>query len=266
MEQPDWVPDLLYKYFSSEGLKRFLSNGMVRFTQPSQFNDPFEFFPAFHRGSLKKIIRRHLLEERQSSLAAYNREEFEAGMSNALQNEEVFATVSLELFERYLADWDKVMGVFCLSSDPTNILMWSHYADEFRGGAIQFNTRHKFFYGKEGLNLAKVGYRKKRPVVVVDDKQYKTKPEMLAWKAPEWAYEKEYRMFELLDNMKAASHNPNVYLYQLPQDAVSGMVLGPRMSEDMKAEIQQLSTAWFKDINFYQASLNPFEFKVDIRD
>src|SRR5437764_10697966 len=39
----------LYKYVSGEGAVRLFHSGMVRFTQPIEFNDPFEMQP-FIRG------------------------------------------------------------------------------------------------------------------------------------------------------------------------------------------------------------------------
>ena len=36
---------ILYKYFPPERIS-FLDNRLIRFTQPSHFNDPFEFLPV----------------------------------------------------------------------------------------------------------------------------------------------------------------------------------------------------------------------------
>ncbi len=270
MDTEEWVPRYLYKYVTYDGLIRLLTNGKVRFTQPSHFNDPFEFLPAIHKSSIKKIIRRGLLAERTTTFKEYDDDAFLAGLSKALYNEEGLSQTNRELYENYLKEWDKTMGVFCLTSDPSNILMWSHYASEFRGGVLGLRTDSSFFREDNDLNLVEVGYRKKRPIVVIDQNKYQRfrnqslTHEIFAIKSNDWAYEKEFRMFSLLSKIKAEPDNPSLYLVQLPQDSPYSVILGPRMEESHKENIERIKNTYFKDIFLCNAILDSHSFKVNI--
>lgn len=266
----DWVPKYLYKYYSAKGLIRFLDNGKVRFTQPSFFNDPFEFLPAVHRSSIKKIIKNNLLQERFTTFRNYDDDEFLAGLNHALLNETVISQVNLDLFEQIIKEWDKIVGVFCLTSDPYNTLMWSHYGQEFYGAALGFQTDGSFFKYDNDINLAKVGYRNKRPTILVDNKKYvrfgnqKKTHELFAIKSKEWSYEKEFRMIELLKNLTPDSRNPNLFLVDVPQDSIFSIILGPRMDQRVKDEIVILKNKKFPKAIIYNAILDYKSYKMRI--
>ncbi len=266
----DWIPKFLYKYFSHDGLQRFLGNSKVRFTQPSRFNDPFEFLPAFHRNSLKKIVRRYLESERETTFAGLSDIEFKESVQRAISSQEVLDEVGRELYDDYINEWDEIIGVFCLTSDPYNILMWSHYADEFKGAIIGFNTDDTFFKGKNDYNLTKVGYRKKRPVVVIDNGKYlrqndlKKTADILGIKSSEWAYEKEYRMLHLLKDLVPESNNPDLYLVEVPKTAISSIILGPKMKESAKASIRSMCANKLSHMEIYEGFLDPMGYKINI--
>ncbi len=267
MKKP-WIPQALHKYVPFDVLELILTSQSVRFTQPSYFNDPFEFFPAFHRGSLRKIIRRNLLAERETTFRAYSDQEFVNGLTNALTNPEVYSTVALELFEGYLEAWEKTMGIFCLTSDSNNILMWAHYADCFRGAVLTFDPTSSFVVNPNSgkSNLAKVGYRRKRPVVVIDQGQYQCAVETFAWKSPEWSYEKEYRMFAMLNSLAPSPANPDVYLKPLPPHAVTALTLGPKMPIEHVERVRELIAKAFPNAAIFQAEIDPFRYAVHIND
>ena len=246
---------MLHKYVTLEVLRLTLSGRSVRFTQPSCFNDPFEFLPAFHKGSIRKLIRRDFEPKRRTTYASIVDAEFTNGLRNAMTDLDVLTTVSLELCEQYLAQWDLIMGIFCLTAEANHPLMWAHYANSSRGAIISFGTRNAFFgdlrreahssgrsevpaahrnefFGdpsREGLNLAKVGYRRRRPVVVIDQGIYRSPVEAFAWKSSEWAYEREYRMFGFMKELKNLGGDPPVFVQPLPPGAITSVTLGHRV-------------------------------------
>src|SRR5205085_3407282 len=75
--------------------------------------------------------------------------------------------------------------VFCLTTKPTNILMWSHYADNHHGICLQFSCRNSVF-----LNALKVEYSEAYPLLdLTEDDDLLP----LLAKAVAWSYEDEYR-------------------------------------------------------------------------
>ncbi len=72
----------LYKYVSPERID-ILTNGFIRFSQPSAFNDPFETFPCFTAGlsdeDIKDVLKNHKPDKlKQEEML---RASFEAEMS-----------------------------------------------------------------------------------------------------------------------------------------------------------------------------------------
>ncbi|WP_415899287.1 DUF2971 domain-containing protein [Neptuniibacter sp. QD48_11] len=98
----------LYKYLSSA--HKLFTDGLIRVSQPSVLNDPYEAF--FDRKAVEEL----LLE------ASYHGPE---DMGWAL--EEIESTISKT-------------GVISLTQSYDNLLMWAHYANEHRGLVVGFNV------------------------------------------------------------------------------------------------------------------------------
>ncbi len=108
------------------------------------------------------------------------------------------------------------LGVFCTTSDPTNHLMWVHYAEEHKGFAIGFNSNAALF-SDGGAELRKVQYDPPPTTLVPPARE-------LCWfKDPHWNYEKEWRCirnFTLKDSRDIG----------LEPEAIHEIVLGAKMS------------------------------------
>ncbi|MBU0903419.1 MAG: DUF2971 domain-containing protein [Gammaproteobacteria bacterium] len=130
----------LYKYCSTSTetqLSRTLDtlSGRVYFPTPSKFNDPFEL-------SAKVNISTSPLLDQLSTR----------------EKEEVQRIFRLRTPEAVSEEWRGKIGILCLTEDPLNILMWSHYAHNHTGICIGFDTESSPF------NSAKqVTYNGERP-------------------------------------------------------------------------------------------------------
>jgi Protein of unknown function (DUF2971) len=103
--------------------------------------------------------------------------------------------------------------VASLSADPTNFLMWSHYADGHKGIVIEVEVRESH------PDLTKVLYS---PFSSLFTDKLQTKEDMrhlFNSKGNEWAYEQEYRLV-----------TENNY-FALPEP-VSRVLLGPMVSDE----------------------------------
>src|ERR1700738_339215 len=140
---------LLYKYVSIAGLRRIL-DGTVRFTQPSAFNDPFELLP--------EIITPIGAEERQISLS------FDIGSGRELLPADALEPIpdgcgcSDAMSRDIVQQLNQHIGILSLSRVKDSLLMWSHYADQYAGAVVEFDSSHEFFAGQ-----IDVEYRSTRP-------------------------------------------------------------------------------------------------------
>jgi hypothetical protein len=123
-------------------------------------------------------------------------------------------------------------GIFSLTSNPTDELMWAHYADSHRGIAIEYDlellTR---FTPKSHLHTFDVEYEKGPPELGINNLASSNALQiMLGYKSPRWSYEEEYRV--LVDNING----------QIPHDfrAVKSVTFGLNFPADKRQMIIDL--------------------------
>ncbi|GHY52764.1 hypothetical protein VCSRO70_3466 [Vibrio cholerae] len=190
----------LYKYTKLR--EDFFVEPFIRATQVESLNDPFEV----------KVTLQQIIKARMASNTFHGvDEEFD---------EKNFKYMMHEFFSITQQDLSEI-GIISLTEDPVNTLMWSHYADEHRGIAVQFRANGSLFegaivgndgirnkYGEDYSGLVNetpraVAYRKNRPqfdfieeVAVNDPDDYphkKFNQQLIYTKANDWIYEKERR-------------------------------------------------------------------------
>ena len=181
----DWRDKMkLYKYMQYR--PEFFNNFLIRLTPFNDLNDPFE-------GSLSFEYYEKFLSE---------------NFSNNFNLEEIYG-ITLEDYEE--------IGIISLTEDPANILMWSHYADEYKGLVVEFSFEKdnqknllknysfpkKDVFGIETFYPKKVHYSNYRFGIVFPEEIKSEKFEyplkrfnerFLFTKANDWMYEKEYRI------------------------------------------------------------------------
>ncbi len=219
-----------------------LTDGTLKFTCPSEFNDPFDCAPAFELGS------EFDLAERMKSKWSLSPEEYaktHKNISESLEN------------GSYLNGLHNLVGVLSLSRTPVGILMWSHYADHHRGFVVEL--RLSLDAPSELLDPMlpfPVDYAEKRPSVPwgekADSKQY------LLTKSVEWKYEEEERVLV---------SGAGIYDYSR-EHFLSSVIAGSRMSDSDFSElskiVEQVSNAIGKTVPIYRASVSSKDFAVNI--
>ncbi|UOE86372.1 DUF2971 domain-containing protein [Vibrio splendidus] len=190
----------LYKYTKLR--EDFFVDPFIRATQVESLNDPFEV----------KVTLQQIIKARMASNTFHGtEEEFDQ------ENFEYMMDEFLGISQQDLSE----IGIISLTEDPVNTLMWSHYADEHRGIAVQFRSNGSFFDGAiEGSGGTRkkypedysglvnetpqvIAYRKNRPqfdfieeVVAKERGDYphkKFNQQLIYTKANDWIYEKERR-------------------------------------------------------------------------
>ncbi|MBT2912543.1 DUF2971 domain-containing protein [Vibrio anguillarum] len=124
----------LYKYMSFSNLKHLL-DGTIRFTQPKAFNDPFELLPEMHLNDDINGFMLDVTAPKREGEPARLADDFESKNCNDIVARDVLCAVN------------DLIGILCLSRNPNSLLMWSHYADEYKGVVVEFDEAHEFFTG-----------------------------------------------------------------------------------------------------------------------
>jgi hypothetical protein len=225
----------LYKYVSAERGIDILGKGLIRFTQPGAFNDPFECrpfvqsltselsgtirFPSFDVEKMCEAAMKDIAEFKRRSPSLPISPKLERTLLKSFKN--VFASLpgqplksllnqpsAIRLFRDNLPrGFDVSIGILSLAEQPDTHLMWSHYSREHTGIVIAFNEKHPYFSPSSTraksngpFVFQKVRYSIERPErPVINSFEDFEKSDWYLTKSGEWQYENEWRMIRRLD-------------------------------------------------------------------
>jgi len=157
-----------------------------------------------------------------------------------------------EVVQKNFMDARRRMGVFSMTEDKENILLWSHYAAYHNGFCIELRTDNTFF-----SRARHVDYDMVLPCLNLLepwDKLIKHGVAGLLTKARNWAYEKEWRIIDV-DGVGAQKY---------PSEALSSVILGCKMSPDNKKQVKEWCGARRLRPTLYEAKEKEQEFGLDI--
>lgn len=219
----------LFKYVTIDTLLRILSGG-IRFTQSGAFNDPFELLP--------EICMPADQAERQVTIsfdiAAQRRN---PPVGEVPENPEGYNCCDITS-RNILKELNQSIGILCLSKVGDSLLMWSHYADQYAGAAIEFDGSAEFFNGQIDIE-----YRSHRPKKDISSYLNEGVPVPLAElcvKSDQWQYEEEVRIIRNLadcTNIGNSHRGFPVCTQKVPQDCIRQIVLGERTSVDDQRKV-----------------------------
>ena len=216
----------LYKYMTYKNVISVLE-GTIRFTQPSAFNDPFEMVPELYVpesfGDGKKI-------DISFSVTAPRRIPAVHELDPNYESDHCSDRNSRSI--RFLLD--RSIGILCLSENPSSLLMWSYYADEYAGAIVEFDESHDFFRGHFRME-----YRERRPKKDIGYYVSTNEPIPIAElcvKPKEWEHEREVRVVRNLSDCKLVKNESSqevafpLYIMDIPPECVRSVTLGERMT------------------------------------
>jgi len=271
---------ILYKYLQPSRLD-VLQHRRIRFTQPGDFNDPFEFRPCIQGAASDNYVEEHFEELVEDDLSKYGAltnivpksvlKETLFAQKNKLP--ELFRLLEPQLIQRASSFFDTFLnqnvGVLCLSEIRDSILMWGHYTDNHQGFVIGFDSDSPFFSKRRSESdefgfLRHVNYQIQRPQVILSDT---TSSAWFETKSEQWAYEKEWRIVRVLSEAACRiDRNPfPVCLFEFPADAVREIIMGMRFSSSLLPKMQSLAVA-FPRTTLLRASEDPHDYRLVISD
>lgn len=257
-----------YKYCEPDR-NDVLQNGMIRFTQPADFNDPFEASPNFsgNRPDLDNTLLAQYLRDAEPCTPQVRLQRLADGAQNTACLRRQFAL-------DYPAKLSEHFVVLCLSRSRGNLLMWAHYTDCHRGFVIGFDTDSEFFKRGAFGGLREVTYANIRDRAPEKDGRYATQEELDSYnssvfftKSCDWAYEKELRIVrhpQEADCVPGKLNGWDICLFRFPLEAVREVIVGARMTEDNRARIVELCESKYRHAQVLRASLDPEQFAMEV--
>lgn len=251
-----------YKYRSLSGPDKIYTGRAIierelKFTHARKFNDPFDCLPILTLECTKREFEIYLdgffdrqhpgIKKGQKRQAI---KEIIADPSRNHKSQQV-----KDLLDFAFASSLDAAGVLCLSSDPSHILMWSHYADSHRGICLQFEcdpTDHFFSYASN------VSYSDERPSVnLISDPPDQFQNKALFTKASHWIYEEEFRIV-------TPKFSPGIHKY--PAEALTGIILGAFITEEDRQSVINWTSSLSHKVNLLQAKIHQSKYIIEIEN
>jgi hypothetical protein len=253
--------DRLYHYqrFDARHLENTVANGVVRFTRPSDFNDPWDCKPVFsvpedkkERASLVRWIAA-ASTRRGAALDPVERERRVEELitdPNALRRsmDHTEAEMQRQMDTRY--------RVYCLTTKPACPLMWAHYADHHRGICLEINVRQPNL-----CSAIQVQYRKTYASFRLDDHR-DVSP--FYTKSSDWQYEDEYRL--IAEEERGAFDHRTLktqdQFYKLPSGSVMSIIIGAKAPEETHKTVRDIVNRSGSNVLLRQARRAPSRYEL----
>src|SRR5439155_1436833 len=292
--QSDDFTDILYKYTDLNGAQKTLTTGKLRFTRPSELNDPFDVridewmameHEPFFRAAWPLVAERMLscpeVFAKLTGMALQHAEDIVKSFLNQSESEKAVmvaeitnitgaeagaymakARRSTELTRTLFAAAFDTYGLFCATRTFSNLLMWAHYADKHRGAVLGFRADLE----KDSMLrlMRPVRYSDQRPHAIDTVEEF-----MAGLDIPgnQMARKIADKLFHTKSAEWAYEQECRLFMPDGVRDGETAgyfpflpkefeeVYLGYRMTDDNKAEITRLAKAVNSDVRIFAATL-----------
>jgi hypothetical protein len=215
------LPEMLYKYREvGDFTDKILTDKQLWFSTPRKFNAPFDLQIADNGEYTEAELRDYLRSQGVPPHAAERIIEEDRLAKGEFVPESV---------EKARDQHMNALGVLSLSRRPDSVLMWTHYAGEHTGVALGFSVLNDPALFFTPVNIQ---YQADLPSLSFIRDGNKATNESLKWKAIDWRYEEEVRIYK---------SKPQAYPFN-PQ-CLREVILGIRMKAGDIAHIMDLLDA-----------------------
>ena len=265
------LPRFLYKYTGKrlDRIGDILVNRRLHFSDPIKFNDPFDcaLDLDLQRGASDQDwveYFTHLVEEEEpDSAPSERRARAVDNVKRGRHKDPVFVNATRNDIRQIVKELGRKQGVLCLSSDPKNVMMWAHYADNHEGLLFRFDCHYMADQKSGELRTFPINYNVSFPRIPDYLKALGQSKNgdlravsklFFCRKSRDWKNEKEWRFF---------SSKPNSFV-EFDEPMLSGIIFGWKMPDSTK----NLIRAWTNEYNpkpkLFEAKPCPDRFRMDI--
>lgn len=246
------IPTHLFKYRSlvePTWVRDLVVNQRLYFPAAADLNDPFDCKPhlvttatADERAQyIRRFVSRTMSDKPRPERRRFERQ--------ILGDPRQF----IEAMKLSHAQTMGALGVYSLSAENLDLLMWPHYANEHRGLCVRFSMAG--LLNEDQVPLP-VTYASQRPMAnpIVEEPEATTMKSILT-KGLTWAYEKEWRIVQNRGGRR---------LVRLQRPVVDGIILGARISDaDRKMVLGWVNEAG-RPIEVYQAGVHASSYALGV--
>jgi hypothetical protein len=255
------LPPRLYRYRDTgEYTEKIFTEHELFFAGPNEFNDPFDcgcriLCQGDHNRDV--IASQAIKAVRKKHPEFSNEEAFQAA-------DQVSAKILVDHHEEasrqfgvaLARDYNARVGILCLTATSTDILMWSHYADQHRGICLEFRTNIK----DSIFEMAqRVSYADEYPhldlLKLVRDHEFREAIPWMLTKSSFWSYEREWRILDF-DNGRGVR--------KFPPECLSAVILGCCIPEKERKKILRWIRAFPAPVRVLQAKKSNTHFRLEI--
>lgn len=282
---------MLYKYckFNDHSLDNLSKNNFI-ISSADSFNDYYDLEICFDLSKATKALKDD--KNLQNTVVSFK----EKYKYDYMSQEELLRSFLEYVFSYFIMCIKAKTFVGCLTEDPTNSVMWSHYADDSKGFVVGYNENdlEQLLGGPLPTVLLDVIYDKKpfdaTDIMVSAIKETTDKGEFnyqiacgyfereiltgkynklfLLRKSKEWKYEKEKRFLKYYGSAQGNEHK--VIGNIKPAKLIIGQKMGPDIQLQFYAFCLEHNINLFKekiswDISHYDILIEPFT-NQDARD
>lgn len=249
-------PRHLYKYISCKSkldhIKCLLIDSDFFLNSCSKFNDPFDTTAEIVNNGGIKQLRKRFIEIVKNRLSSSDRKTIEIEASKMMANHMANPGQIDQIFTKNVQE----TGIFSLTENPKNILMWSHYASDHKGLVLQFDISKD----PESLLYAlKMHYSREYPKYDFSSDLKAQFENIILRKAEDWAYEKEWRILRI--------GGANTYQPFKPE-TITGLIFGCRVNPEFKKAIMEIleerTRLGLPKINIYSSVMHKSKYALNV--
>ena len=160
---------LRYKYVPfSDGSLKIISEGTMKFTSPTELNDPFDCAPEIYVAEyIKHISSWKDLLKKAGDHKGYSPAKRIVNKSKMLKHVENNVSSG-----DFIKSFSEKYGICSLTRDPLNLLMWAHYAKDHTGFVVEFSipTKVEAYSENQAIHLdVRSSLRKPRAILYIQE-------------------------------------------------------------------------------------------------
>lgn len=243
------IPQVLYKYTSTDVLKLILKNKKIKFSRITDFNDKRECFAIQDFNNTPEEWRQYV-----EGINPEQPRRIIRGILNKLRRS---PGLGRQWIAQAIKETNEELGILCLTCSNSNELMWAHYADSQRGVCLEFDlgrSLNTFCFPKrveyddepKRFNYIRAWIERNDSKVI----------EPIYHKSAVWSYEEEYRVVRI----------NGAGLVPFNKAALRSICFGIDTPEDVIGEIKQLCLDnGFEHVEFRKNTLNPETGSYEVR-
>jgi hypothetical protein len=236
--------DTLYHYqpFNADWLRQTVLRNQIYFSNPKDFNDPWDCRPHYNDDALNDpVYCARLIQRIDESGRKWSRP-FDEARHNAqidsLRSNRSLLKQHLRQFSEGI--WGEIKQrycVYCLSTKADCPLMWAHYADKHLGLCLEFQRDETIFD-----TTFKISYNDIYPIFDAAENTMMKRLLPLITKSADWSYEEEFRI--IAQERRAATPHCTLMtdhnFFTFPPAFLKSVVIGCQMSESDEHKIRKI--------------------------